>query len=121
MTLLRLLRSPVAATAVTGTALAACAWATPATAAAPAVKADDDVYANCKNDTPVRSRPDYALDDILFTCHRATRLRLLCWTYGADHQEYYKIPTGIPFQETGYVSAANMNNETGGLYECRTG
>jgi len=46
---------------------------------------------------------------------------LLCWTYGADHQEYYKIPTGIPFQEMGYVSAANMNNETGGLYECRTG
>ncbi|MCX5056792.1 MULTISPECIES: hypothetical protein [unclassified Streptomyces] len=117
MTLIRLHRSRVAATAIAGIALAACAWTTPAIAA-PVAKADDDVYANCKNDTPVRSRPDYAGDDILFTCPKSTQLRLICWTSGADQQEYYAVATGIPNQEIGYVSAANMNNETGGLYEC---
>ncbi|WP_432892561.1 hypothetical protein ACQPYH_17545 [Kribbella sp. CA-245084] len=123
------LRTRGAATMIGGLALAACAWIAPATAApvstaetagtaATAATADDDVFANCRIEFYVRSRPDLATDDLMYPCEQSQRLRLACWLYGAGGEEYYGVFTGIPGQEIGYAYAGYMNNETGGLSEC---
>ncbi|MER7250130.1 hypothetical protein [Kribbella sp. NPDC000426] len=125
------LRARLAATAIGGIALAACAWTTPAlaapagtatttatTAATTAAVMDDDVFANCRIEFYVRWRPDLATDDLMYPCEQSQRLRLACWLYGAGGEEYYKVYTGIPTQEIGYAYAGYMNNETGGLYQC---
>ncbi|WP_328999015.1 hypothetical protein OHA18_31785 [Kribbella sp. NBC_00709] len=123
------LRARLAATAIAGIAVAACAWTAPATAApvttasvaatpVTTAPADDDVFANCASEIFVRTRPDLATDDLMYTCPKSHSLRLACWLYGADGEEYYKVFTGIPFQEIGYVKSSYMNNETGGLFQC---
>lgn len=132
MTSMTRLRARSTATLIGGLALAACAWVAPATAApvstgntagaaataaAPAT-AEDDVFANCRIEFYVRSRPDLATDDLMYVCPQSDRLRLACWLYGANGEEYYKVFTGIPLQEIGYAYAGYMNNETGGLSEC---